>query len=64
MVYCICNLLCRAPYHRIGISSPVPFLVAIANCEKVTATIAMSAGPFVLWKLFFPTGRIFTKFGN
>ena len=47
MVYCICNLLCRAPYHRIGVISPVPFVGAITNCKKATATIVMSAGPFV-----------------
>jgi len=45
--------LCRAPYHRIGITSPVPFLGAIANCEKATDTIVMSAGPFVRAKQLF-----------
>ena len=50
MVYCTCNLLCRAPYRRIGITSPVPFVGAITNCEKATATIVISAGPFVRTK--------------
>jgi hypothetical protein len=39
--------LCRAPYRRIGITSTVPFLGAIRNCENAAATIVMSAGPFV-----------------
>jgi len=38
---------CRAPYRRIGITSPVPFLGAITSCENAAATIVMSAGPFV-----------------
>jgi hypothetical protein len=38
--------LCRAPY-RIGITSSVPFVGAIANCENAAATIVMSGGPFV-----------------
>jgi hypothetical protein len=45
--------LCRAPYLRIGITSPVPFLGAITNCEKTTATIVTSAGPFVHMKQRF-----------
>jgi hypothetical protein len=36
-----------------GITSPVPFLGAITNCEKATATIVMSAGPFVRMKQLF-----------
>jgi hypothetical protein len=45
--------LCRAPYHRIGITSPLPFLGAITNCGKATATIVMSAVPFVRTKQHF-----------
>jgi hypothetical protein len=56
--------LCRAPYRRIGITSPVPFLGAITNCEKRLLPSSCLPVRLSVRNNSLPNGRIVTKFGN